>query len=151
MAVKRSAALVLASFVTLALFATACSSVSAPDHVTIDGHRIDLVAVADNETERSRGLQDRERLGPDEGMLFVWDDAAPRPFAIKDVDYALDVIFIAEDGRVTEVLPLAPDGPFEASGTLPARWVVEVEAGWADRHSVGPESVTDLARSDSGD
>jgi hypothetical protein len=150
-AAKRSAAVLLASLATLALLATACGVPPAPGHVTIDGHRIDLVGVADSERERSRGLQDRERLGPDEGMLFVWDDAAPRLFAIMDVDYALDVIFIAEDGRVTEVLALAPDGPFEAPGTLPARWVVEVESGWADRHGVEPASVTDLAPSDSGE
>ena len=44
-----------------------------------------------------------DAISEGEGMLFVWDEPADRVFEIKDVEYALDVIFIAEDGALQVV------------------------------------------------
>jgi hypothetical protein len=134
----RSGRTALAAAVLAPALLCLAACVSAPvAQISVGEHEL-AVEVADSPSERSRGLQGREPLGPDEGMLFTWSDAAPREFAIKEVGYDLDVIFVGPDGRITEILPLSPDGPTEANGTLPARWVVEVRSGWAAGHDVGP-------------
>lgn len=94
------------------------------------------VEVADSAAEQARGLSGRPEPSDTEGMLFVWEDAAPRSFTISSVPYDLDVIFIGEDGTINEILPLSPDGPRKAEGSQPSRYVVEVRGGWAERFGV---------------
>lgn len=104
-------------------------------HVKIGGREL-TVEVADSAAEQSRGLTGRRLPGDGEGMLFVWDDLGPRAFTISSVSFDLDVIFIGEDGQVSEILPLSPDGPTDAQGSYPARYVIEVRGGWAQRHGI---------------
>jgi hypothetical protein len=129
-----AAALLAAMLATLAL-SSGCAP-EPPARVLVGPHSLDVVAVADTHAERSQGLQGRTPLGSDEAMLFVWADQGPRTFAIKSVDYDLDVIFISSDWRVTEVLPLSPEGPTRARGSIPAQRALEVRSGWAARHDV---------------
>lgn len=100
------------------------------------------VYVADTESERSTGLQGVELDGAG-GMLFVWASSNPRAFAIKQVGYPLDVVWISADGRVTGVSSLAPGGPERAESPGAVAAVLEVPAGWAERHAVRPgDAVT---------
>lgn len=92
--------------------------------------------IADEYVERDRGLQDRKRLGEDEGMLFVWPDEDVRVFGIKGVDYALDLVFIDDGGTVVGIAGLDPDGSTIASSAARARFVLEVPAGFVRRHSI---------------
>lgn len=130
-----TAAVVLVFAVVL----TGCASGTLTDttHVTVGGHEL-TVEVADSLAEQSRGMTGRRTPDDGEGMLFVWDDYGPRAFTISTVSYDLDVIFIDEDGRVSEILPLSPDGPTDAQGSYPARYVLEVRGGWAERQGVEP-------------
>lgn len=107
--------------------------------VSLDGIELS-VEVADTVRERARGFQGRPRPSDSAGMLFVWDEPGPRAFAIEDVPFDLDVIFVGEDGVVTQVLPLSPTGPHRAQGEGYAAWVLEVRGGWASEHGVGPGS-----------
>lgn len=137
---RRTRRLVCALALAGALVATAgCAPSKLTDtaHVTVGGQGL-TVEVADSAAEQSRGLSGRPEPGDGEGMLFVWDDYGPRAFTISSVRFDLDVIYIDEDDRVSEVLSLSPDGPQDAQGSYPARYVIEVRGGWADRHGVGP-------------
>ncbi len=107
---------------------------SGADAVTLD------VAVADTAEERREGLMFRDTV-PQDGMLFVFPDAAPRTFWMKNTSIPLDIIFI-QDGRVVNVAHAAP-GTGIAPQALPryrsdgpARYALEVPRGWADRHGV---------------
>ncbi len=101
------------------------------------GSRELLVEVADDAVEQARGLIDRPRPDDGTGMLFAWDKAGTRAFTLHEIDYEIDVIFIGSDRRVVEVLPLVPGGPEEAQSVHPAKWVIEVPGGWAERYGVG--------------
>ena len=92
--------------------------------------------VADTPAERDRGLQGREMPGADEGMLFVWPDEGERTFAIKDVSYPLDLIFMNREGEVVGLGGLDPVGTRLWTGPSPAGYVLEVPAGFIDRHAV---------------
>ncbi len=114
----------------------ACSGPRAVEaELTVRGATV-AVYVADSEAERSSGLQGLDLDGAAGGMLFVWPSADVRSFAIKRVDYPLDVIWISGDGHVLGVSSLAPEGPERAVSPGATTSVLEVPAGWAARHGV---------------
>ena len=61
------------------------------------------VEVARTEEEKVKGLQEKESLGEDEGMLFVYDEPQEIAFWIKDTAIPLDIVFMDEDGEVISV------------------------------------------------
>jgi uncharacterized membrane protein (UPF0127 family) len=97
------------------------------------------VELARTEAERERGLMFRRELAPDAGMLFLFDEPAVHEFWMKNTLIPLDMIFIAEDGRIAGIVARAVPGdlsPRTAGG--PSRYVLEVAGGWADAHGVAP-------------
>lgn len=61
------------------------------------------VEVARTEEEKVKGLQEKESLGEDEGMLFVYDAPQEIAFWMKDTAIPLDIVFMDEDGEVISV------------------------------------------------
>jgi len=94
--------------------------------------------VADTPVEQSQGLQGHSGSDIERGMLFVWDDEGIRHFVIKAVDRPLELIYLDADGTVLEVGSLAPRGSEEFTSAHPARYVLEIEAGWAEENGVKP-------------
>lgn len=97
--------------------------------------------IADTPTERYRGLSDAEDLPAGEGMLFVFPQADERAFVMREMDFALDIVFVGADRRVNSIRS-APAPPPNASDLRRyrgrAKWVLEVPRGWAARHGVEP-------------
>lgn len=61
------------------------------------------VEVARTEEEKIKGLQEKESLGEDEGMLFIYDEPQELAFWMKDTAIPLDIVFIDEDREVISV------------------------------------------------
>ena len=84
----------------------------------IIGDKEYTVEIADTSEEQKKGLQDREYLPQDSGMLFVYDKPQDKvEFWMKGTTIALDQIGINEDGEVTKVYTAKPKDetlvPFE--------------------------------------
>lgn len=84
----------------------------------IIGDKEYTVEIADTSEEQNKGLQNREYLPQDSGMLFVYDKPQDKvEFWMKDTTIALDQIGINEDGEVTKVYTAKPKDetlvPFE--------------------------------------
>lgn len=84
----------------------------------IIGDKEYTVEIADTSEEQKKGLQNREYLPQDSGMLFVYDKPQDKvEFWMKDTTIALDQIGINEDGEVTKVYIAKPKDetlvPFE--------------------------------------
>jgi hypothetical protein len=102
------------------------------------------VDVAVTESERRAGLAGRGGLPPNGGMLFVYRDTRSRRCTMVGMFFALDIITLDEVGRVLGVGTHVPgEGPFEVG---PARYVLEVESGWAAAHGVSPGEMAEFAR-----
>ena len=120
------------------------------------GNDVVQVEVADDDAERARGLGGRDRLDRDAGMYFVLTDDSPRIW-MKGMRFPLDLVWI-NDGRVVDVTSRVPDRPPgtpEAelpiySPSQPANRVLEVNAGWAERHGVRTGDPVRLDTSASG-
>lgn len=65
--------------------------------------------VAKTEEERRKGLQDRDILPLDEGMLFVFPKEGTRQFWMKDTKIALDQISINSAEDVVQVYEAQPE------------------------------------------
>jgi hypothetical protein len=95
------------------------------------------VELARTDAERARGLMWRERLEPDAGMLFLFEETAPHGFWMKDTLIPLDMIFIGEDGRIVGIVEsAAPQTTTLRDVGAPSRYVLEVNGGWCAARGV---------------
>ena len=76
----------------------------------IIGNKEYTVELATTEEEQKNGLQDRDFLAQDAGMLFVYNEPQSKvEFWMKDTKIPLDQIGINEDGEVTLVYQAKPN------------------------------------------
>ena len=96
------------------------------------------VEVATTEIETQQGLSGRPSLALGSGMLFIFDPPRVPGFWMKDMLFPLDIIFIDQKGRVVTVHKnIAPQTyPTTFRPSVPARYVLEVPAGFADTHRI---------------
>ena len=112
--------------------------------------------IAKDDATRARGLGGRDRLARDAGMYFFLTSNAPRIW-MKGMRFPLDLVWI-NDGRVVDVTARVPDQPPGTpdsqlpvySPSRPANRVLEVNAGWAERHGVDAGDPVRLGSSGAG-
>jgi uncharacterized membrane protein (UPF0127 family) len=133
----------------LFLLATACknaesASVSFPDGFSVRAQ------VARSPEQLERGLMFRDKLGYDEGMLFVLGEDAARAFWMKNTFIPLDIIFIDRQKNVSSVSKNMPRSykstPHEQVAIARGRgsYVLEVAAGTADAHNLKAGDILDF-------
>jgi hypothetical protein len=96
------------------------------------------VRVADGPVKRYVGLSATDDLDDGEGMLFVHDDAAERAYVMREMAFALDIVFVAPNGTVTTVREAEPESSPYTRYRGTGQYVLEVPRGWSERHGVGP-------------
>jgi uncharacterized membrane protein (UPF0127 family) len=104
--------------------------------LTASGERTFTIEIADDNSERPKGLMFRETMADDHGMLFVFERTGPVSFWMKNTPMPLDIVFIGEDGRIIDILP---GQPFSEAGITPgrhSRFVLELKQGTADRAGI---------------
>ncbi|OGG80718.1 hypothetical protein A3A39_00130 [Candidatus Kaiserbacteria bacterium RIFCSPLOWO2_01_FULL_54_13] len=103
------------------------------------------VTVADSNEERERGLSGRGGLAPDEGMLFIFPEDGVYSFWMKDMRFAIDILWISREGVVVDVRENVSPETFPAvfEPRIEARYVLELPAGWVKEYSV---EVGDVVR-----
>ena len=110
----------------------------------INGVEIQL-EVARTPEEQARGLSDREVLGENAGMLFIFQEPTTPSFWMKEMKFPLDIIWIGNDRRIVDISEnIAPETfPQLFHPHVPAQYVLEVNAGWAKSHniSVGDQAI----------
>jgi len=81
----------------------------------------------------------RPSLGENEGMLFVFPDSQKRSFWMKNTQIPLDMLFISENYEITDMTTMQPctaDPCPVYTSKAPARFVLEVNAGYAERYNI---------------
>lgn len=97
------------------------------------------VEIADTEMSRQHGLMFRRELCENCGMLFIFPDEDFRAFWMKDTYLSLDIIFIRADGEVINVVQgTTPFSTRKVLSTAPAKYVLEVKAGDAEKYGIAP-------------
>lgn len=105
--------------------------------VRIGGREI-KVDLALTPLEQERGLSGRKELQGDEGMLFVFPTPGKYYFWMKDMKFAIDIIWVGEDLRVIYIKKDAQPASFPKlfGPALDAKYVLEVTSGFSDKNNV---------------
>lgn len=92
--------------------------------------------VADDDQERATGLMFRTEMGPNEGMLFVFDEPGMRCFWMRNTPLPLSAAFIGDDGKVVNIEDMKPFSEVSHCSTAPVRYVLEMHQGWFAKRGI---------------
>lgn len=97
-----------------------------------------LVEVADEDSERARGLSGREKLIQNTGMLFIFQEPTVPHFWMKDMHFPIDIIWIGSDKQVIGIEHSVTPTTFPQtfSPPEPILYVLEANAGWAQKNNI---------------
>lgn len=104
--------------------------------------------------KRQIGLSGRKKLGKNEGMLFVFEDADTRPaFWMEGMLFPIDIIWI-NDGEISQLhLDVPPPEPDTSTSELPfyqpyvgIDYVLEVNAGFVKQQGIAVGDTVDLSQ-----
>lgn len=111
------------------------------------------VELAQTAKQRARGLMFREYLGPDQGMLFVYQDEGVRSFWMRNTFIRLDIIWINKDKEVVfigqDIQPCQREPCPVISPKVMAKYVLELNARTAEEIelNIGDKLEFDLEES----
>lgn len=97
--------------------------------LTMSAHTI-TVEVAANDAQRATGLMHRFSLGPDSGMLFVFDAPSRRSFWMRNVHFPLSIAFIDANGTIVNIEDMAPHDERSTWSAAPVLYALEMRKGW---------------------
>lgn len=143
----RAIRVLLAAWVLLAGAAYAQKQAPLPTtSVKVGNHALKVEVVA-NDNDRARGLMFREKLGRDDGMLFVFPEIAYHSMWMKNTLIPLSVAFIDKDGVILNILDMEPHSLDSHMSAGPALYAIETNVGWFKGKGVKPgDKVTGLPK-----
>jgi uncharacterized membrane protein (UPF0127 family) len=131
----------LSSLLALIVLVTGCASGPSLPTVELKGQRFS-VEIADDFQEQAQGMMFRRELARDHGMLFVYDQAQPQAFWMRNCHIPLDILYFDAEARFINGHYNAP--PCNAQqcpnyvSDRPAKYVLEVAGGVAKALNLAP-------------
>ena len=95
------------------------------------------IEIADNDYERQLGLMNRKEMKEDEGMLFIFPLQGNQSFWMRNTLISLDILFVNDQKQIVTIhknTKILSDQSYPA--TKPSIYVVEVLAGYTDKHNI---------------
>jgi uncharacterized membrane protein (UPF0127 family) len=94
--------------------------------------------VAKTPEQRALGLMYRFSLQPDHGMIFVFERAEQQSFWMRNTYIPLSIAFIGVDGRIINIMDMAPHDESMHMSRGPAPYALEMRKGWFDQRGIRP-------------
>lgn len=114
--------------------------------VKVAGHAL-RVEVAATIEQRMKGLMFREKLGANDGMLFVFDEPGYHAMWMKNTPLPLSVAFVDGAGAILNILDMEPHTLEQHAAAGPAVYAIETNKGWfAKRRIKAGDKVTGLPK-----
>lgn len=144
---RRTVARVLAGVAIFVAALAACADVTLKtSRIKVGPHPL-RVEIAASDPQRSQGLMYREKLGKEDGMLFIFDEPGYHSMWMKNTLIPLSVAFIDGDGRILNILDMEPRTLDSHTAAGPARYAVETHKGWfAAKKVKAGDKVTGLPK-----
>jgi uncharacterized membrane protein (UPF0127 family) len=112
--------------------------------VKVSSHPL-KVEVAVTDPQRMQGLMNREKLGKNDGMLFIFDEPAYQSMWMKNTLIPLSVAFLDRDGAILNILDMEPQTLTPNMSAGPALYAIETNKGWfAEKKIKAGDKVTGL-------
>jgi uncharacterized membrane protein (UPF0127 family) len=129
------------------------ASPAATPTATIARHHFSI-ELATTPAAQEHGLMNRTSMPADHGMLFVFADAQPRTFWMKNTLIPLDILFFDAHGRLVAIQadaqPCKADPCSLYPSNEPARYVLELNAGTAAKLGLRKGALMTLSGVPSG-
>jgi len=95
------------------------------------------IEIAEDLHKIAQGLMFRDKLAENQGMLFIFPMEDYRSFWMKNTSFPLDMIFINAAGEIVDIYKFTtPFSEDNYHSDKPARYVVEVNAGFTDKYHI---------------
>ena len=105
--------------------------------IKVAGHAL-RAEVAATVEQRMKGLMFREKLGANDGMLFVFDEPGYHAMWMKNTPLPLSVAFVDGEGRILNILDMEPHTLDQHMAAGPARYAIETNKGWFAQRRIKP-------------
>lgn len=130
--------------VCLALSVSLCAAAQTPPPPQTDLPRVRIMAgmyqidaqVAQTPRQREIGLMSRKEMPQTEGMIFVFDQPSTQCFWMRNTLLPLSAAFVADDGRIVNLVDMQPMTENSHCSTEPVRFVLEMNQGWFARKGI---------------
>ncbi|MBK9097173.1 MAG: DUF192 domain-containing protein [bacterium] len=95
------------------------------------------IEIADNDYERQLGLMNRKSMEEMQGMLFIFPEERFQSFWMLNTLFSLDILFINSNKEIVTIHKnTTPLSQQSYPSSEPAIYVLEVNAGFCDRHKI---------------
>lgn len=95
------------------------------------------IEIADDRESIVKGLMYRNEMEEDQGMLFLMETNEPQSFWMLNTYIPLDIIYVGADKRIVSIQRnTTPKSTDPLPSGAPANYVLEVNAGYAERHGL---------------
>jgi len=95
------------------------------------------IEIADNDYERQLGLMNRQSMEEMQGMLFLFPQQQFQSFWMRNTLFSLDMLFINSNKEIVTIHKnTTPLSEQSYPSSAPAIYVLEVNAGFCDRHNI---------------
>jgi uncharacterized protein len=125
-------------FLPLFLAAAIAAAQTLPVTQLSAGMHLIRAEVAADYGSRSQGLMHRKSLGPNAGMLFVFDEAAPHCMWMKNTYIPLSVAFLDAQGVIINIADMTPHSEQSHCASRPAVYALEMTQGWFGQRGIKP-------------
>jgi uncharacterized membrane protein (UPF0127 family) len=92
--------------------------------------------VAQTPRQREIGLMFRKEMPQSEGMIFVFDQPATQCFWMRNTLLPLTAAFVADDGRIVNLVDMQPMTEQSHCSEEPVRYVLEMNQGWFAKKNI---------------
>ena len=92
--------------------------------------------VAQDFEQRQIGLMWRKEMPQNEGMLFVFEQAAVQCFWMRNTLLPLTAAFVADDGTIVNLADMKPQSDESHCSQKPVRFVLEMNQGWFAKRNI---------------
>lgn len=94
------------------------------------------VNVAKTDEEKMNGLQRKEELPEDEGMLFVFEKEGFYPFWMKDTYFSLALIFVNSDYKIVDIRYGKAESKKIIKSKNPYQYVIEARPSFIMKNKI---------------
>lgn len=103
--------------------------------------------IASRPVEIATGMMFRTNMPENEAMIFVFNDAAPRSFYMRNCIVPLSAAYISPTGEILQIIDMQPhDETGIPSESNNVQFVLEVPQGWFARHHVATGAIVRTER-----
>ncbi|TAK91811.1 MAG: DUF192 domain-containing protein [Burkholderiaceae bacterium] len=94
--------------------------------------------VAGTDATRQRGLMYRDKLEPNQGMLFVFEEKALHCFWMRNTKIPLSIAFLADDGTIVNIADMQPFTENSHCAQKAVGLALEMQQGWFRQRGIKP-------------